>query len=82
MATSNFNFLELDGNDRAGYNSINALIVDIDNKLDERVAMPNMIIIWDTADGAVPNGWNSLGATVTGLPTLTSTKVYIKKGPV
>lgn len=79
MATSNFNLLQLNGSDIAGYNSINSLITDIDNKLYSRVAVPGMTMIWDTADGSVPTGWISLGNTVTGLPTLTSTKIYIKK---
>lgn len=79
MATSHFSFLELTGSNIAGYNSINALITDIDTKLYDRVAKPGMIMLWDTADNPLPTGWSSLGATVTGLPTLTSTKVYIKK---
>lgn len=79
MATSKFNLLQLSGSDIAGYNTINALITDIDNKLYSRVAVPGMTMIWDTADGSVPTGWTSLGTTVTGLPTLTNTKVYIKK---
>lgn len=79
MATSNFGFLQLLGSDTAGYNSINSLITDIDTKIYQRVAVPGMTMIWDTSDGSVPTGWTSLGTTVTGLPTLTSTKIYIKK---
>lgn len=79
MATSHFSFLQLTGADTAGYNSINSLITDIDNKLYDRVAKPGMIMMWDTSDNPLPTGWSSLGNTVTGLPTLTSTKVYIKK---
>lgn len=79
MATDNFGFLELTGSNTAGYNSINALITSIDNELYNRVAKPGMIMMWDTGDNPLPTGWSSLGNTVTGLPTLTSTKVYIKK---
>lgn len=79
MATNKFNFLQLAGTDTAGYNSINALITDIDNKIYDRVAKPGMIMMWDTSDNPLPTGWSSLGNTVTGLPTLTSTKVYIRK---
>jgi len=56
MATSNFSFLQLSGSDTAGYNSINALITDIDNKVYARVAVPGMVILWRTAAGSVPTG--------------------------
>lgn len=79
MATSNFSFLQLAGSDIAGHNSINALITSIDTQLYNRVAKPGMIMMWDTNDNPLPTGWSSLGNTVTGLPTLTSTKIYIKK---
>jgi hypothetical protein len=79
VATNNFGFLELSGSNTAGYNSINALITSIDNELYDRVAKPGMIMMWDTSDNPLPTGWSSLGNTVTGLPTLTSSKVYIKK---
>lgn len=79
MATSNFNFLQLAGSDTAGYNSINALITDIDNKVYARVAVPGMIIIWDTSSGAVPTGWTSLTNSPADLPALTGNYIYIKK---
>jgi hypothetical protein len=62
MATTNFGFAELSGSGLAGYNGINSLIVDIDTKLYQRVAVPGMIMLWAT--GSVPTGWEELtGAT-------------------
>lgn len=83
MATNNFNFLQLDGNDRAGYNSINGLIVDIDNTLKERVTEQGMVVMWRTAVGAVPDGWTDVTSTLTsaGAASITGYK-YIEKGPV
>jgi len=37
MATTNFNFLQLAGTDYAGYTTINALITDIDTRLNVRI---------------------------------------------
>ena len=37
MATTNFNFLQLAGTDYAGYSTINALIQDIDTRLNARL---------------------------------------------
>jgi hypothetical protein len=64
MATNNFSFLELSGSDKAGYNSINALITDIDNKLYARVAVPGMVTLWRSAAGAVPTGWTDVTSTL------------------
>lgn len=83
MATSNFNLLQLSGSDTAGYNSINALITDIDNKLYARVAVPGMIIIWQSAAGAVPTGWQELTSSTTPtlatMPSLSAGLKWIKK---
>jgi hypothetical protein len=79
VATTNYNFLQLNGSDTAGYNSINALITDIDNKLYTRVAVPGMIVLWDTSSGAVPTGWSSLTNSPANLPAVTGSYVYIKK---
>jgi len=80
MATNNFNLLQLSGSDTAGYNSINALITDIDNKLYARVAVPGMVMMWRTAAGAVPTGWTDVTSTLTsaGAASVTGYK-YIEK---
>jgi hypothetical protein len=83
MATNNFSFLELSGSNRAGYNSINALITDIDNKLYAKVAAPGMISILNTsitsAATMAANGWTDLGQSPAGLPALTGSYTYIQK---
>jgi hypothetical protein len=83
MATSNFNFLQLAGSDTAGYNSINGLITDIDNKLYARVAVPGMISILNTsvtsAASMAANGWTDIGQTPADLPALTGSYTYIQK---
>lgn len=83
MATNNFNLLQLSGSDTAGYNSINALITDIDNKLYARVAAPGMISILNTAvtpvATMVSNGWTDLGQSPADLPALTGSYRYIQK---
>jgi hypothetical protein len=80
MATSNFAFLQLSGSDTAGYNSINSLITDIDNKLYARVAVPGMVMLWRTAAGAVPTGWTDVTSTLTsaGAASITGYQ-YIEK---
>jgi hypothetical protein len=77
MATSNFAFTQLTGSDTAGYNSINGLITDIDNKLYARVAVPGMIMLWAT--GTVPTGWVALSASTT--PTLASMNAALGTPP-
>ena len=77
MATSNFAFNQLSGSDTAGYNSINGLITDIDNKLYARVAVPGMIMLWAT--GTVPTGWVALSASTT--PTLASMNAALGTPP-
>ena len=76
MATSKFNFLELTGNDPAGYNSINSLITDIDTKLYARAIFPGMIVAFDGATD-IPIGWAVV--TGNGLPTLTGSYKWIRK---
>ena len=76
MATSNFSFLQLTGSDTAGYNSINSLITDIDNKLYARAVFPGMVVAFDGAT-SVPTGWSEV--TGNGLPTLTGSYKWIKK---
>jgi hypothetical protein len=62
MATTNFNFRTLLGSDKAGYNSINALITSIDNRIYERVTPPGTIIMYDTSGGSsAPPGWRDIG---------------------
>jgi len=80
MATSNLDFLQLSGEDIAGYNSINALITDIDNKLYQKVAVPGMVTLWRTAAGSVPAGWDDVTSTLTaaGAASITGYK-YIEK---
>jgi hypothetical protein len=66
-ATSNFGLMHLDGSDTAGYNSINALITDIDNELYARVAVPGMIMLFQGAIGDNPS-WEELsGADLTAI---------------
>lgn len=77
MATNNFGFLQLAGTDTAGYNSINALITDIDNKIYQRVAVPGMIMLW--AGAAVPAGWEELTASTT--PTLSAMNTALGTPP-
>jgi hypothetical protein len=81
MATSNFGFTLLSGSDQAGYNSINTLITSVDVQLYSRIAKPGMIMVFDTSVGSVPTGWNNLGTSISGsgLPTLNSSYIYIKK---
>jgi hypothetical protein len=80
MATNNFSFLQLSGSDTAGYNSINSLITDIDNKLYARVAVPGMVMLWRTAAGAVPTGWTDVTSTLTGAGAASVTGYkYIEK---
>ena len=76
MATSNFGFLELNGSEQAGYNSINSLVTDIDNKLYTRGIFPGMVVAFDGAT-SVPTGWSVV--TGNGLPTLTGSYKWIKK---
>jgi hypothetical protein len=82
-ATSNFKFNHIDGNDQAGYNSINGLITDIDAELYARVCVPGMVTILNTsvtsAATMVSNGWTNLGASPAGLPALTGSYIYIQK---
>jgi hypothetical protein len=79
-ATANFRLMHLEGSDTAGYNSINALITDIDNELYARVAVPGMVIMWRTAAGAVPPGWTDVTSTLTGAGAATITGYkYIEK---
>lgn len=78
-ATPNFSFMHLEGSDLASHNSINALITDVDAELYARVAVPGMIMVWDTGVGVAPSGWTDLGNTVTGLPTLSNNMVWIQK---
>lgn len=80
MATSNFSLLQLSGSDTAGYNSINSLITDIDNKLYARVAVPGMVMLWRSAAGAVPTGWTDVTSTLTsaGAASITGYQ-YIEK---
>jgi len=80
-ATTNFGFKHLEGTDEAGYNSINELVTDIDNELYDRVAVPGMVMIFDTA-GSIPTGWTNLGQNPgNALPDLSGDTVYtwIKK---
>ena len=81
--TTNLTFTLLDLNDTAGYNSINTVITSIDNKLRYRMPPTGAVMLWDTAAtgtyGIIPTGWESLGASVSGLPTLTGSYVYIRK---
>lgn len=78
--TSNFGFTKLEGTDQAGYNSINALITSIDNQVYAKVAVPGMVIMWNTSNGAVPSGWADVtSALVTaGAASVTGYK-YIQK---
>ncbi len=82
-ATSNFKFNHIDGNDQAGYNSINGLITDIDQELYARVSVPGMILILDTnvttTATMIAKGWTILGPTPPGLPALSSPYTYIQK---
>ena len=80
MATNNFSFLHLNGSDIAGFNSINALITDIDTKLDTRVTEPGMVMMWRTAAGSIPTGWTDVTAALTsaGAASITGYK-YIEK---
>lgn len=85
MATSNFNFTLLTGSDQAGYNSINTLITSIDVELYKRATVPGMVLVLDTSITSAAtmeaNGWSSMGTAISGsgLPTLSSPYVYIKK---
>lgn len=81
MATLNFSFLELSGSEKAGHNTINALINDIDDKLDERVTEPGMVIIYE--GGAAPPGWSNFTASMTSSGvTLPPGHIWIKKDAI
>jgi len=77
MPTQYFNFLQLSGTETAGYNSINALITNIDTRIRERVAVPGMVILWDGV--AVPSGWEALTANTA--PTLTQMNTALGTPP-
>ena len=79
--TSNFSFSTLGSADTAGYGTINELITSIDTSLYTRVAKPGMIMVHDTSIGGVPTSWTNKGTSIagSGLPTLSSPYVYIKK---
>lgn len=81
--TTNFGFTLLDLSDIAGYNSINTLIQSVDDILKYRMPPKGAIMMWDAGAvgtyGNLPQGWDNLGNTVAGLPTLTGTYVYIRK---
>jgi hypothetical protein len=78
MATSNFALLQLSGSDTAGYNSINSLITDIDNKLYARVAVPGMIMVFQ--GGAAPTGWADYTSSMSGSGvTLPAGHIWIRK---
>lgn len=84
MATTDtFQFRKLLTSDIAGYKSINLLIDSIDKQLRYRMPPLGSVMMWDSGAtgtyGALPTGWESLGNTVAGLPTLTGTYVYIRK---
>ena len=80
-STTNYNFTLLNGSDTAGYSSINTVVNSIDNALQYKTNVAGMIMVFDTSVSAVPNGWTSLGTSIlsSGLPTLSSPYVYIKK---
>lgn len=81
--TSTFQFTLLSTSDTAGYSSINALINSVDTKLRYRMPPLGSVMMWDSGAtgtyGALPTGWESLGNTVSGLPTLSNNYVYIRK---
>jgi len=78
MATNNFNLLQLSGSDTAGYNSINALITDIDNKLYARVAVPGMIMIFQGV--TPPTGWTDYTSSMSSSGvTLPAGHIWIRK---
>jgi hypothetical protein len=89
MATAKFDLKLLAGSDTAGYNSINGLITDIDNKLDTKVAIKGMIMVWDSSAGGTltDSGWSNIGqdpdspplSLGSGLPVLSGSFTYIKK---
>ena len=77
--TTNFSITLLNGSDTAGYSSINTIIQSIDTAFYTKTNVIGMIMIFDTSLGLVPNNWTNLTNTVTGLPTLSGTYVWIKK---
>jgi hypothetical protein len=60
VATTNYNFLELTGDEIAGYNSINDLIESIDAQLDAH--FQGMIVLMRALD-SVPAGWQEYNVT-------------------
>lgn len=60
MATTNYSFLKLTGDEIAGYDSINDLIDSIDQQLDTHFT--GMIILMRTAD-SIPTGWQEYNVT-------------------
>jgi hypothetical protein len=74
-ATTNFGLMHLEGSDTAGHNSINALITDIDNELYAKVAVPNMIMIFQGV--VAPSGWTIVSPA--GFPSIPAGYVWIKK---
>jgi len=77
--TTNFGITLLNGSDTAGYSSINTVIQSVDTALNTKTNVIGMIMIFDTSLGSVPANWSNLTNTVSGLPTLGSTYVWIKK---
>jgi len=68
-ATTNFGFRHLEGTDDATYNSINALVTDIDTELYAKVAIPGMVMLFQGTIGA-GSTWEALsGAALTAVET-------------
>jgi len=76
--TTNYTFKTLAGTDTAGYTSINSIITSIDTKLDDRIFIAGMVILYDSI--TAPSGW--VVDSTAGLPSIPATYSWIKKSTI
>lgn len=79
ITTTNYAFKTLDGQDTAGYTSINSVITSIDTQLQDKTFKSGMVILFYNVGSPTVSGWTTLGQAVTGLPTLSGNYWWIKK---
>lgn len=89
--TTNYSFKTIDGEDTAGYTSINSVITSIDTQLQDKAFKTNMVILYSSATSPTVSGWTLAPASVsppgtagrgggdTGLPTVSGNYWWLKK---
>lgn len=81
--TTNYSFKTIDGNDVAGYTSINSVVTSIDTQLQDKTFVSGMVMIFQssaaTPPGA-PSGWTNFTSSMSASGvTLPSGYIWIKK---